>query len=147
MSTPQPVRRAPSAFARYFFVLLLGLVIGAVATVMLVNAWTARRDPFPDALMHVQGWHLQQLQKNVADSRCDATDTLPHLDALRSTSRNLEMAFPDLADDNRFKLASSGMRTILNAAHGAPPLNCPGVVAMNAKIDAGCKACHRDFKN
>lgn len=145
MNTPSTPHR-PSAFARYLFVMLLGLVIGAVATVMLVNAWRARQDPFGDSLMHVQGWHQAALQRNVADGRCDVTDTLPHIDALRSTSRYLEQAFPDLADDDRFKQSASGMRTALNNAHGAPPLNCAGVSAMNAKIDAGCKGCHRDFK-
>jgi len=146
MNTPSTPRR-PSAFARYFFVLLLGLVIGAVATVMLVNAWSARKDPFPDSLMHVQQWHLSALQKKVTDGRCDVTDTLPHLENLRSSARYLEQAFPELVDDARFKQASSGMRTVLNGAYGSPPLNCAGVSAMNVKIDEGCMACHRDFRN
>lgn len=150
MNTPQPARRTSSVFGRYLFVLILGLVIGMVATVMLVNTWNARKttqDLFPDALMQVQQWHLSKLQSNVADGRCDVTDTLPHLESLRATARYTEQAFPDLMDDDRFKQASSGMRTVLNAAHGAPPLNCAGVTAMNAKIDAACKACHRDFRN
>ncbi len=88
----------------------------------------------------------EKLKASVSEGRCEVTDTLPHIESLRSTSRYLEQAFPDLADDTRFKQAASGMRTVLNGAHGAPPLNCAGVSAMNAKIDAGCKACHRDFK-
>lgn len=146
MQTPSTPRRT-SAFARYFFVLLLGLVIGAVATIMLVNAWHARQDPFPESLMYVQQWHLSTLQRNVTEGRCDVTDTLPHIESLRGSARYFEQAFPDLADDDRFKQASSGMRTILNTVHDAPPLNCAGVSAMNAKIDEGCKACHRDFRN
>ena len=146
MNSPSTPQR-PNAFARYFFMMLLGLVIGAVATVMLVNAWRARQDPFGDSLMHVQGWHVGALQRNVAEGRCDVTDTLPHIESLRGTSRYLEQAFPALADDKRFKQAASGMRTVLNTAHGAPPLNCAGVSALNTKIDAGCQSCHRDFKS
>lgn len=145
MSTPAP-RPAGSRAARYAAVLLIGAAVGAIATVMLTRAWMARQDPFPDALMHVQGWHLGQLQDNVAQSRCGATDTLPHLEALRATSRNLEQAFPGLADDARFKQASSGMRTVLDGALTAPPLNCPGVGALHVKIKEACNACHRDFK-
>ena len=146
MNTPSTPRR-PSAFSRYFVVLLVGLMIGAVATVMLVNTWTARQDKFPDALMHVQQWHLSSLQRSVTEGRCDVTDTLPHVDSLRNSARYIEQAFPGLVDDDRFKQAASGMRTVLNGAYGAPPLNCAGVSAMNAKIDEGCKACHRDFRH
>lgn len=136
----------PNPLARYLAAMLFGLVIGAIATVMVVNALRARQDPFGESLMHVQGWHAGALKRNVTEGRCDVTDTLPHIESLRSTSRYLEQAFPDLADDDRFKQAASGMRTALNGAHNAPPLNCAGVSAMNAKIDEGCKACHRDFK-
>lgn len=143
MSTPAP--RAAGA-SRYLAVILVGIVIGAIGTVMLTRAWMARQDPFPDALMHVQGWHLKRLQDNVAQGRCAATDTLPHLEALRATSRSLEQAFPGLADDTRFKQAASGMRTTLDGAQTAPPLNCPGVGALHAKVNEACNACHRDFR-
>ena len=38
MNTPSTPRR-PSAFSRYFVVLLVGLMIGAVATVMLLMSF------------------------------------------------------------------------------------------------------------
>ena len=89
--------------ARYFFLFLVGLVVGAVSAVMGMRALEARRDPFPHALMHVQQYHLAQLKKNLDANRCNATDTLPHLAALRMTSDDIEAAFPDLRDDARFK--------------------------------------------
>lgn len=145
MNVPAP-RPAGSRAAQFAAVILIGIVIGAVATVMLTRTWMARQDPFPDALMHVQSWHLKRLQDNVAQTRCAATDTLPHLDALRASSRNLEAAFPSLADDVRFKQAASGMRTVLDSALTAPPLNCPGVAALHTRIDEACSSCHRDFR-
>src|SRR5678815_1253617 len=85
--------------ARYFFLFAIGLVVGVIATVMAMRALEARRDPFPHALMHVQQWHAEQLKGNLDANRCNATDTLPHLAALRSTADDIEHAFPDLADD------------------------------------------------
>src|SRR5690606_31464040 len=60
MSNVDPNRR-PSSLGRYLFLLILGLVLGAVATVMALRAIEQRKDHFPDALMHVQQWHMGQL--------------------------------------------------------------------------------------
>ncbi|MBA3487068.1 MAG: hypothetical protein H0T88_07760, partial [Lysobacter sp.] len=48
--------------ARYLFMLLLGLVLGIVATVMALRALEARRDHFPGSVMQVQQWHLGRLR-------------------------------------------------------------------------------------
>ena len=145
-STDLPPRK-PSAASRYLFVLLIGLVIGAVATVMLMNAWRARQDPFPDSLMHVMQWHAKQLQDNVQQNRCGATDTIPHLQSLRAMANNLEPAFQGDADDERFKQHASMFRAALDDSVAAPPLNCAGVGDVARKIGDGCKACHQDFRN
>ena len=112
MSNVDPNRR-PSAFGRYVFMLLLGLVLGAMAVVMLMRTWEGRKtsqDRLPHALMHVQAWHVDQLKADMAQNRCNATDVLPHLQALRTTANDLEAAFPDLRDDQRFTAASAAMR-------------------------------------
>ena len=133
--------------ARYFFLFAIGLVVGVIATVMAMRALEARRDPFPHALMHVQQWHAEQLKGNLDANRCNATDTLPHLAALRSTADDIEHAFPDLADDQRFKQAAGKLRATLDDARANPPLNCPGVGKVLMDIGAACKACHQDFRN
>lgn len=147
MSDPTPgstIRKGNGS--RYLFLFLLGLVVGVVGVVMALRAWDARKDHFPEALMHVQGWHMGQLGKAVEQNRCAATDTLPHLKALRTTADDLERAFPDLADDQRFTAAASKLRGTLDAGLASPPLNCEGVAALNKEIGAGCKACHQDFR-
>jgi len=147
MSDPNPgvtVRKGNGS--KYFFLFLLGLVLGAVGVVMGLRAWDARKDHFPESLMHVQGWHMGQLAKAVEQNRCAATDTLPHLKALRTTADDLERAFPGLADDQRFTAAASKMRGTLDGALASPPLNCEGVAALNKNIGADCKACHQDFR-
>lgn len=132
--------------SRYLFLFLLGLVVGAVATVMLVRAWSARQDPFPESVMHVQQWHVGQLRDNVQANRCGATDTLPHLQALRILANDIQPAFPDLRDDQRFSEHASRLRGAIDAALASPPLQCEGVTAAVQQIGEACKACHQDFR-
>jgi cytochrome c556 len=132
--------------ARYFFLFLVGLVMGAILAVMGMRTLQARQDPFPHALMHVQEWHANQLEADLKANRCNATDTLPHLAALRSTADNIEDAFPKQRDDARFTKAAGDLRAVLDAARANPPLNCAAVQKSLVDIGNACKACHQDFK-
>ena len=145
MSNADPNRR-PSNASRYLFLLILGLVLGAVATVMALRALEQRKDHFPDALMHVQQWHMGQLKTDMEQNRCNATDNLPHLQALRMTATDLDAAFPDLRDDQRFTTASSAMRATMDKVIANPPLTCEGLGAAMKDIGETCKGCHQDFK-
>ena len=60
MSTATP---APKSHAtRYLFLFLLGLVIGAIGTVMAMRAIEARKDHFHEAIMHDAGQDRRRLQ-------------------------------------------------------------------------------------
>lgn len=149
MSVPSDVaaaRKPPSAASRYLFLFLVGLVIGVVATVMAMRALDARSDHFPDSVMHVQQWHLDHLRSAVEQNRCNATDTLPHLQALRIMADDIEPAFEDLRDDERFVKHASRLRATLDDARASPPLNCAGVGTVAGKVGEACKACHQDFR-
>ena len=146
MSSPDPNRR-PSAAGRYLFLLILGLVLGAIATVMLLRTLEARKDHFPDALMQVQAWHMDRLSTDIKQNRCNATDTLPHLQALRMTATDIDAAFPDLREDKRFSAASSDMRATMDKIISNPPLTCEGLGAAMKDIGQTCKGCHQDFKS
>ena len=145
MSNTNPNRK-PSNAGRYLFMLILGLVLGVIATVMAMRALEQRKDPFPDALMHVQQWHMGQLKADMEQNRCAATDVLPHLQALRTTANDLDAAFPELADDQRFQAASAAMRAATDKAVSNPPLSCEGIGATMKSLGEACKACHQDFK-
>ena len=132
--------------ARYFFLFLVGLLVGAVGAVMAMRAINARKDHFPESVMHVQQWHMGKLKANIDQNRCNATDTLPHLQALRAMADDIEPAFPDLADDARFTKAASDLRAAVDQARANPPLNCAGVGAAMKDIGGACKACHQDFR-
>ena len=134
------------AGARYFFLFLVGLLVGAVGVVMAMRALDARKDHFPESVMQVQQWHMGKLKANIDQNRCNATDTLPHLQALRAMADDIEPAFPDLADDARFTKAASDLRAAIDQARANPPLNCAGVGAAMKEIGGACKACHQDFR-
>jgi hypothetical protein len=138
--------KKPSAAGRYLFLVLFGLVLGVIATVIAMRAIDARRDHFPDSLMQVQQWHLNQLRTSVESNRCAATDLLPHLQALRMLGNSMEPAFPDLADDARFKTHASGYRAAMDAALASPPINCAAAGATLQRAGEACKACHQDFR-
>ncbi|HZX77833.1 hypothetical protein [Lysobacter sp.] len=142
----QPSNTRSSNATKYLFLFLIGLVLGVIATVMAMRAIQARKDHFPDSVMHVQQWHLGQLKSKVEQNRCAATDILPNLRTLRALADDLEQAFPDLRDDKRFAEHASRMRARLDAALASPPLNCAGVGTTASDIGEACKACHQDFR-
>ncbi len=140
------VKPAGNARMRYLFLFLLGLALGVLATIMVLRAWQARQDPYPDSVMHVMAAHLDALGNNVKQNHCAATDTLPHLQTLRLVSNDIEVAFADEFDDPRFAEHASDLRAALDDALSSPPLNCPGVGTTVKQIGGKCKACHEDFR-
>ena len=140
----QPVKS--SSASRYFFLFLVGLAVGAICTVMALRAIQARQDKFPDSVMQVMAKHSGQLGDKVKQNRCAATDTVPHVRALRTMANDLEMAFPGLADDQRFQTHTSQFRAHLDAALSAPPTDCASADAVAKQLGESCKACHQDFR-
>jgi cytochrome c556 len=138
---PAPARRTNGS--RYLFMALLGLVVGAVASVMIMRTLQQRKDPYPEAVMHVMSAHMRALKDDVTRNRCAATDVIPHLNALRTMANDIEPAFKDMADDAKFAQHASDLRAALDASLASPPLNCPGVQAAAAKIGRACEDCHR----
>lgn len=141
----QPTPKS-SAASRYLFLFLIGLVVGAVATVMAMRALQARRDPFPHSVMHVMQKHAGLLGDTVKQNRCAATDTVPHVRTLRAMANDLELAFPDLASDERFRKHTSDFRGKLDGALTTPATDCATATAVAEQVKESCKACHQDFR-
>lgn len=142
-------KRKPSDAGRYLFLFLLGLVLGIVAVVMLLRALEARktwRDHYPNATMHLFSAHMAQMREKIDANRCNPTDTLPHLQSLRSLGNDLEPAFADLRDDRRFARHAGQFRATLDATLASPPLNCAGANEAAKTIGESCSACHQDFR-
>jgi len=146
MSDPANPARPPSQASRYLFVLIAGVVIGAICSVMALRAIQARQDPFPDSLMTVMSKQAQLLDDSQKQNRCSVNDTTPRLQTLRALANDLETAFPGLRDDQRFQQHASRFRATLNDALAKPPADCASLAAIAQKIGSDCKACHQDFK-
>ncbi|MGE8280406.1 MAG: cytochrome c [Stenotrophomonas sp.] len=146
MSDPAPTARAPSKASRYLFVLIAGLVLGAIGTVMAMRAIQARQDHFPDSLMTVMAKQTQLLGDSQKQNRCTISDTAPRLQTLRALANDLETAFPGLRDDERFQQHASRFRATLNDALAKPPADCASLAAISQKVGSDCKACHQDFR-
>ena len=138
--------RTQSAASRYLIVLILGLLIGVVATVMAMRAIQARQDHFPDSLMQVMARQSQMLNESLKQNRCTVNDSTPRLQSLRALSNDLELAFPSLRDDARFQQHASEFRAALDKALTAPPTDCETLKAVTGQVAGGCKACHQDFR-
>jgi cytochrome c556 len=91
--------------------------------------------------------HIDALSTDVKQNRCTATDTLPHLQALRTMANDIEPAFGDLREDARFGQHASDLRASLDEVLANPPIACPAVEAALEKIGGNCKACHKEFRN
>ena len=132
--------------SRYFFLFLVGLVMGAVLSVMALRALQARQDPFPHSVMHIMQRHSELLAKTVTENRCAATDTAPHLRTLRAMANDLEIAFPDLAEDQRFVTHASDFRAKLDDGLNNPATDCAAAQKVNVAVKDSCRSCHQDFK-
>ena len=138
--------RTQSAASRYLIVLILGLLIGVVATVMAMRAIQARQDHFPDSLMQVMARQSQMLNESLKQNRCTVNDSTPRLQSLRALANDLELAFPSLRDDARFQQHTSEFRAALDKALAAPPADCEALKAVTGQVASGCKGCHQDFR-
>ena len=145
MNTPAP--RSGNAAARYFFLFLVGLAVGIVATVMALRALDARKDHYPDSVMHVMSAHAGALKTNMEQNRCTASDIVPHLEALRIMASDIEPAFGDLREDRRFVGHAGELRASLDSALASPPATCASLGAVLEDVGGNCKACHQDFRN
>ncbi|GAB3733683.1 hypothetical protein GCM10028862_16210 [Luteimonas pelagia] len=147
MSAESP--KSGNAAGRYFFLFLLGLVLGAVGVVMVLRAIESRKTPvdhWHDAAMNLFAVHSGLLQERQGQNRCAATDALPHLRTMRALADDIEPAFPDLQDDARFSGHAGELRARLDAAIQVPPSDCQALGATLESLGEACKACHQDYR-
>ena len=131
---------------RSLVLFLVGLAVGAIATVLVVNA--INRGPHYDkAVMTVMGQHMKALDRSVKANRCATTDIDPHLQTLRLVANDIEPAFDGMQDEAQFGRYASQLRAAMDGALQAPPASCAAAGATLAKLDKACDACHRDYRN
>lgn len=126
--------------------LAVGLLIGIIGTVMAMSS--LKSGPHMTAvLMHMQDFHFDALKDNVKANRCAVTDNLPHLQALRTLSNDIEPIFLPIDKEADFRQKASNFRAALDSAIAAPPADCPALGAAMTRIGHECGSCHKEFKD
>ncbi|MCD0244675.1 hypothetical protein JWH11_02080 [Xanthomonas melonis] len=139
--SPAPQSRA----ARYAFMLVLGVLIGLVATVMVARVLQARRDPIPDSLMQVMDYQLRALRLPPG-SACTPAQQQSRVRTLRLLAADLEPAFAGLGEDRRFGEHAQALRAVLDRAQAMPAADCAALADLHDQVAEACDACHRDFR-
>jgi hypothetical protein len=132
---------------RYLLLAVIGIAIGAVGTVMVLNALRSGT-AFPRGVMAVSGYHMGQLREAAVATPCRGPEALRHLQALRMLADDIEPAFlPDGMQDPTFSRYASQQRQRLDAALAAVAgADCETLKVELGNVNDGCKACHRDYK-
>ncbi|MEP6898597.1 MAG: cytochrome C, partial [Rhodanobacter sp.] len=77
---------------RVALMILLGLVIGVLGTVNVMNTLNAR-NPMPKAVMHTMDYHMGELGTALKSKQCDAASIKHHLERLQSTATDIVPVF------------------------------------------------------
>lgn len=129
---------------RVIGLIALGFFIGLLAGAWALKALSAGGE-FGRGVMALKAHHSGQLRDQLLANRCDAQTLSPHLEALVVAARDLEPAFPSLAEDTFFRQYAAQMRERIGAATVALG-DCARLREAAGAITDSCKACHRDYK-
>ncbi len=130
---------------RALVLFLVGLAVGAICTVILVNTLN-RGTAYPNAVMAVMGQQMKALDRSVKQSRCAPADLTPRLQILRFVANDIEPAFVDMQDP-QFGRYASDLRASADAALMTPPASCAAARAALSQLGKACDSCHRDYKD
>ncbi len=83
---------------RIALLILLGLAIGMVGTINVMNTLRAR-NPMPEAVMTTMNYHMGELRKAIDAKQCNAPAIAHHLQRPLSTTAVIVPVFP--IDENR----------------------------------------------
>jgi cytochrome c556 len=128
---------------RVALLILLGLAIGAVATVNVMNTLRAR-NPMPEAVMTTMDYHMAQLRRAIKAGQCSAPVVAHHLQRMHSTASDIVPVFgiseKDFTDD------ATQLLDRTQAAITAAPATCAALGAAIKPIGETCKSCHQQYR-
>ena len=128
---------------RVALLIVLGLVIGIMGTVPVMNA-LSQRNPLPKAVMVVMDYHMGALGDALKTNRCDAAQTHAHLLRLQSTAADIAPAFGDV--EQPFLDDAGHLQSKLAVAVQAAPLDCAALKAAIKPVGEACKSCHQQYR-
>ena len=131
---------------RSLILLLVGLLVGALCTLIAVNALN-RGTAYPNAVMALMGQQMKAIDQSIKQSRCASSDLAPRLQTLRFVANDIEPAFADMKDDVQFGRYAADLRAASDAALLTPPASCAAASETLSALNKTCDSCHRDYKD
>ncbi len=128
---------------RIALLILLGLAIGVMGTVNVMNVLSAR-NPMPKAVMTTMDYHMGQLSHALKADHCDAASTQHHLERLQSTATDIVPVFD--IPEQPFTDAAGQLKTRVQQALQAAPVDCATLATAIKPIDEACKSCHQKYR-
>lgn len=128
---------------RVALLLLLGLAIGVVGTVNVMNVLHAR-NPMPDAVMTTMDYHMGELRAALKAGRCNAPTIAHHLQRVQSTASDIVPVFG--IDEQPFTDAATQLQDRTRQALQAAPATCATLATAIKPIGESCKSCHRQYR-
>ena len=125
--------------------LIIGLLMGAMLTVVAVNS-LRKGTAYPNGVMAVMSAQMGQLDARIKAEACSALDLEANLGTLVALGNDLEPAFLPTPDDAAFSQYASDYRSAVEAAAATAPASCDDASKSLNAISATCKACHQQFK-
>ncbi|HET9034118.1 MAG TPA: hypothetical protein VFN25_14590 [Dokdonella sp.] len=127
---------------RYAVCIVLGLLIGIIATVTTSNVLDSKRDHYPDSLMHVMGHELGAAKTAAELPTCN--DNRNALDKLSMLSNDIIIAMPDDGEPDRvFHQYAKNLHEKVELARQSDCANRKQAVT---DIKNACSDCHRDYR-
>lgn len=131
---------------RMVVMLVLGLFIGAVGTVMALNA-LSQGDEFPDGVMAVLSHHTAQVRRSIEADRCDAAAIGDDVMTMRLVARDIEPAFlAEGYEDARFSDHAGHLAQRIDALQASLGQSCRAVGEAALAVGEACKRCHQDYR-
>ena len=128
---------------RAVLLMLLGLVIGVIATANVMSALSAR-NPMPKAVMATMNYHFGELKHALKATQCAAASSQLHLQRLQSTALDIVPVFG--IPDRAFSDAARLLQTRLQQATQSAPADCAALAAAIRPIEQACKSCHQKYR-
>ena len=128
---------------RVALLLLLGLAIGVVGTVSVMNTLRAR-NPMPDAVMTTLDYHMDQLRGALNAGQCNAPAIARHLQRVQSTATDIVPVFG--IKEQPFTDAAAQLQDRVRRALQAAPATCVTLATAIKPIGETCKTCHQQYR-
>src|SRR5580765_1173373 len=135
-----------SVAMKQIVLLLIGLFVGAVGALIVVNALRAR-DAYARGAMDVMQHHYASLRERLRAKQCNAVANTITLGQLRALSNEIEPAvYDDATPESAFREFSTRLRDALDAGIAAAPGDCAALAPIVDKIGKVCDECHQQYR-